>query len=99
MYSSSPQKDRLWEAQFPYSAKLARSDRLAVSRDRPHSTGVESAIHTSSNILVRVPSARMSQLSVPTSLHSRLLYPGCWGRYGNWPDRCRCPNRSQGPRW
>src|SRR6476660_2673794 len=84
MCSRSPQKYRLCEAQYPYSAKPARSDRLAVSRDRPHSTGVESAIHTSSsNMLVRVPSARMSQLSVPTSLRSLLLYPGCWGRCGN----------------
>lgn len=29
-----------------------------------------------------MPGARMSQLSVPASLRSHLLYPGCWGRYG-----------------
>src|SRR5664279_1172251 len=82
----------------PYSAKPARSERLAVSRDRPHSTGVESAIHTSSlNMLVRVPSARISQLRVPTSLRSRLLYPDCPGRYGNKSWSWLRPNRSQRP--
>src|SRR6478609_9837086 len=96
MCSRSPQKYRLCEAQYPYSAKPARSERLAVSRERPHSTGVESAIHTSSpNMLVRVPSARISQLKVPTNLRSRLLYPGCPGRYGNNSRRWVRLNRSQ----
>jgi hypothetical protein len=47
---------------------------VAVSRERPHSTGVESAIHTSSlNRLVSRPSTPISQLIVPASLRSRLL--------------------------
>ena len=38
----SPQKNRECEAQYPYGAQPARSGRLTVSRDRPHSTGGES---------------------------------------------------------
>ena len=34
------QKNRLWLAQYPYSAQPARLERLTVSRERPHSTGV-----------------------------------------------------------
>jgi len=68
----------------------------AVSRDRPHSTGVESASHTSSlNRLVWVPRARINQLRVPPSLRSRLLYPDCAGRYGNSCCRWARPNRNQ----
>src|SRR5664280_3414079 len=46
-------------------------------------------------MLVRVPSARISQLRVPTSLRSRLLYPDCPGRYGNKSWSWLRPNRSQ----
>src|SRR6266700_5332373 len=40
--SRSPQKYREWLAWYPYCAHPASSERRAVSRDRPHSTGVES---------------------------------------------------------
>jgi len=45
--SRSPQNQREWLAQYPYWAYPARSLRRTVSRDRPHSTGVESTTHTS----------------------------------------------------
>jgi hypothetical protein len=45
---AKPQKYRECDAQYPYSAQLAKSERWAVSRERPHSTGVESTTHTSS---------------------------------------------------
>ena len=58
--SRRPQKYREWLAQYPYSAHPARSERLAVSRDRPHSTGVESTTHTSSvHTAVSAARARM----------------------------------------
>jgi hypothetical protein len=48
--------------------------RRVVSRERPHSTGVESATHTSSaHRLVPAASARISQPIVAASLRSRLL--------------------------
>src|SRR5699024_3967062 len=69
-----PQKNLEWEAQYPYSAHPARSERLTVSRDRAHSTGVESMTHTSSvATLVSVPSILTSQDIVPDSLRSLLL--------------------------
>jgi hypothetical protein len=48
-YSRSPQNQREWLAQYPYFAHPAISERLTAGRDRPHSTGVESATQTSSN--------------------------------------------------
>nr|WP_165977868.1 hypothetical protein [Nonomuraea diastatica] len=38
-----PQEKRL----YPQAAQPARSERLTVGRERPHSTGVESVIHMS----------------------------------------------------
>ena len=50
------------------------SERFTVSRERPHSTGVESTTHTSSvAMLVCAPSALTSQAMVSASLRSRLL--------------------------
>jgi hypothetical protein len=41
---------------------------VAISRERPHSTGVESAIHTSSvNMLVSRPSTPISQAIVSSN--------------------------------
>lgn len=44
-----PQYQRECDAQKPYPACPARSERLTVSRDIPQGTGVASAIHMSSN--------------------------------------------------
>lgn len=41
-YRRRPQKNREWEAQYPYPAQPAMSERFTVGRERPHSTGVES---------------------------------------------------------
>jgi hypothetical protein len=72
--SRSPQNHREWLAQYPYCAHPASSDRRAVSRDRPHSTGVESATQTSSDqIAVSAASSRVGWLIVPASFRSRLL--------------------------
>ena len=52
----------------------ARSERLTVSRERPHSTGVEPTIHTSSlHTEVSVASSRVTRRSSPALLRSRLL--------------------------
>ncbi len=68
------QKKRLWLAQYPYSAHPARSERLTVSRERPHSTGVESTIHTSSlHTEVSVASSRVTRRSNSAALRRRLL--------------------------
>lgn len=59
-----PQKKRLWLAQYPYSAHSARSERLTVSRERPHSTGVESTIRMPSlHTEVSVAGARVTRRS------------------------------------
>jgi hypothetical protein len=57
---------------------------------------VESTTHTSSvHRLVSRASIPISQLIVAARLRSRLLYPGCCGRYGNKWCRCAVVNRSQ----
>src|SRR5262249_57011423 len=62
-------------------AHPARSERSTVSRDRPHSTGMESITHTSSaGRLVSMAMILTSQPMVAASLRSRLLYP-------DWPGR------------
>nr|WP_157254943.1 hypothetical protein [Nonomuraea typhae] len=67
--SRCPQKYREWEAQQPYSAQ-----RRAVSRERPHSIGVESATQTSSfHGEVSAPSIRIMYLTRPQALRSRRL--------------------------
>src|SRR5262245_42577800 len=79
--SRSPQKYREWEAQYPYCAHPARSERLTVSRDRPHSTGVESTTQTSSaHSEASVASTRITTVIRAAEARSRLLYPGCRGR-------------------
>jgi len=60
-----------------------------VSLDRPHSTGVESATHTSSaHSVVSRANAPITQRIVSGKARNRLLYPDCCGRYGNNPRRC-----------
>ena len=77
----SPQKYRECEAQYPYCAHPARSERFTVSRDRPHSTGVESTTETSSaHSEVSAASTRITTVIRAAEARSRLLYPGCSGR-------------------
>jgi hypothetical protein len=45
---AQPQTEREWAAQEPYPAQPASAERLAVCRERPHSTGVASATQRSS---------------------------------------------------
>ena len=72
--SRKPQKNREWEAQYPYSAHPAKSERFTVSRERAHSTGVESTTHTSSvAMLVSAPSMPINHDIVSPSLRSLLL--------------------------
>jgi hypothetical protein len=72
--SRRPQKYRECEAQYPYSAHPARSERLAVSRELPHSTGVESTTHTSSvQIVVPAARTRMQCRISPAAARRRLL--------------------------
>src|SRR3984957_3401149 len=93
--SRSPQNQREWEAQYPYCAQPARSERLAVSLERPHSTGVESTTQTSSaHRLVPAARTRMQCRISPAAGRSRLLYPGCCGRYGNRCLRWACAYRT-----
>ncbi len=55
-------------------APPARSERFTVSRDRAHSTGVESTTQTSSvQTLVSRASLPVSQFKVPARRRSRLL--------------------------
>jgi hypothetical protein len=62
------------QAQYPYSAQPARSEHLTVSRERPHSTGVESTTHTSSlHTAVMVARIRLTLRIRPAALRSRLL--------------------------
>jgi hypothetical protein len=68
-------------SQYPYSAHPARSEGLTVSRERPHSTGVESTVHTSSRPMeVSVASTPVTRRSSSAALRRRLLQPGCFGR-------------------
>jgi hypothetical protein len=70
----SPQKYREWLAQYSYSAHPARSERLAVSRERPHSTGVESTTQTSLvHGMVSAARTRMQSLISEAAARSRLL--------------------------
>ena len=86
--SRSPQKNRDWLAQCPYSAHPARSERLTVSRERVHSTGVESITHMSSvATLVSLPRAVINLDMVAASFRSRLSYPGWRGSVGNMTSR------------
>jgi hypothetical protein len=59
--------------QYPYSAQPASSERRAVFRDQPHSTGVESTTHTSVHRLVSRASMPASQFIVAASPRSRVL--------------------------
>ncbi len=68
------QKNRDWEAQKPYSAYPARSGCFTVSRERAHSTEVESTTHTSSvHTLVSRASTPISQFIVAARARRRLL--------------------------
>ena len=70
----NPQKKRECEAQYPYSAHPARSERFVVSRDRPHSTGVESTTHTSSvHREVHATRCAMTARSIPAAARTRSL--------------------------
>jgi hypothetical protein len=72
--SRSPQNQREWLAQYPYSAQPARSERRAVSRERPHSTGVQSTTQTSSvHKLVSAASSRIKVVISTAAARSRRL--------------------------
>ena len=69
-----PQKNRECEAQYPYSAHPARSERCTVWRELAHSTGIESTTHTLSvATLVSAPSIAISHDIVATRLRRRLV--------------------------
>ena len=71
----NPQKYRECEAQYPYSAHPARSERFAVPRERPHSTRVESTTQTSSvDSVVPAARTRMQCRISAAAPRSRLLY-------------------------
>jgi hypothetical protein len=65
---------RLGAAAAPAVYRARAADRVRAHRRRPHSTGVESASHTSSlHRLVSRASMPISQPTVPASARSRLL--------------------------
>ncbi len=92
------------QAQWPYSAQPARSERRAVSRERPHSTGVESTTHTSSPAApVRRPSPPTGQPMVaatasPPGPRSSVPRRASWRRHGARPVAGGRARRSAGPR-
>ena len=59
----------------------ARSERLAVSREQPQPTGVESTTQTSSlHSEVSCASILIMCVTREHAARRRLLYPDCWGR-------------------
>jgi hypothetical protein len=75
-----PPNQREWLAQEPYGAQPASADRLVVSRERPHATGVESATPTSAvQNVVGLASARMTCRMSSAAARRRWLAPGCLG--------------------
>jgi hypothetical protein len=72
--SCRPQNLREWETQYPYCAHPARSERLTVSLERAHSTGVESTTRTSSvHRLVLAARTRVQWRTSPRAARGRLL--------------------------
>ena len=70
--------------------------RLTVSRDRPHSTGVESTTQTSLlHSAVSIASIRITRMNSQNAFRTRLLYPDCPIRRGNMPARFLLTWRSQ----
>ena len=59
------------------------SERLAISRERPHSTGVESTTHTSSvHSVVSAANARMTRRTRPGTAPQPLVVTGLLGQVG-----------------
>jgi len=70
--------------------------RVTVSRDRPHSTGVESTTQTSSlHSEVSIASIRITRMNRKNAFRIRLLYPDCPICRGNMPARFLFTYRSQ----
>lgn len=68
------QKNLECEAQYPYPAQPARSERLTVGLDRPHSTGVESTTQVGSDHgSVSAATTRMARLSSGNAARNRLV--------------------------
>ena len=75
--SRSPQNQRECEAQYPYCAHPASSERLTVSRERAHSTGVESTTQTSpDHRLVLAARTRVQCRTRPAGRPQPLVVPG-----------------------
>lgn len=92
----SPQKNPEREAQYPYPAQPAMSDRFTVGREWPYSTGVESTILGLSNQKsISTASNRIAFLTGGNAAGSHLFQPGCLGTYGNIGPSRESTNRSE----